>query len=121
MIEAATTLALLLVGHSLADFPQQGDYLAKLKNRFNPLPGQGWYHGLLNHACIHGGFVGVIVGLMTGSQAAGLALGVAEFLVHCLIDDTKCRGKLSYDQDQALHVACKMLWVAALVYWGLLP
>ena len=114
MVETISLFALLIVGHSLADFPQQGDYLAKLKDRFAPLPGQGWYHGLLNHAAIHGGFVGAIVGLMTGSQTTGLVLGLTEFVAHCVIDDTKCRGRLSYDQDQMLHVMCKVVWVAAI-------
>lgn len=103
-------LALLLVGHALADYPLQGDFLAKAKNRANPIPGVPWYHGLLPHAAIHGGFVGVITG--------SLSLGVAEFVVHCLIDDAKCMGRISYNTDQALHVACKVLWVAIIIFAG---
>lgn len=108
-----TVLALLLAGHAVADYPLQGDFLAKAKNRANPIPGVPWYHGLLPHAAIHGG----AVGLVTGS----LMLGVAEFLAHCVIDDTKCMGRISYNTDQALHVACKIVWVAALAWWGPLP
>lgn len=106
-------LALLLVGHAIADYPLQGDFLAKAKNRANPIPGVPWYHGLIPHAAIHGGFVGVITGSLT--------LGVAEFVVHCLIDDAKCMGRISYNTDQALHVACKVLWVAAIMTFGPLP
>lgn len=102
--------ALLLVGHALADYPLQGDFLAKAKNRANPLPGIPWYHGLLPHAAIHGGFVGVITGSLT--------LGLAEFVVHCLIDDAKCMGRISYNTDQALHVACKVLWVLIIAFVG---
>lgn len=108
-----TTLALLLAGHAAADYPLQGDFLAKAKNRANPIPGVPWYHGLLPHAAIHGGFVGVITGSLT--------LGVAEFIAHCVIDDSKCMGRISYNQDQALHVACKVLWVLALAVWGPIP
>ncbi|MCA0276234.1 MAG: DUF3307 domain-containing protein [Proteobacteria bacterium] len=102
-----TLFALLIVGHALADYPLQGDFLAKAKSRVNPIPGVPWYHGLLAHAAIHGGFVGVITGSLT--------LGIAEFIAHCLIDDAKCMGRISYNQDQALHVACKVLWVTVLL------
>ena len=107
------TFALLLVGHAVADYPLQGEFLAKAKNRKNPLPGVPFYHGLLPHAVIHGGAVGLVTGSVT--------LGVAEFAVHCLIDDAKCMGRISYDVDQALHVACKALWVAAIFAFGPLP
>lgn len=108
----------LLVGHALADYPLQGDFLAKAKNRANPIPGVPWIHGLLPHAAIHGGFVGAITG--------SVWLGLAEFVVHCLIDDAKCTGKFGSDParafniDQALHVACKVVWVGILA-WSAQP
>lgn len=102
--------ALMLAGHAVADYPLQGDFLAKAKNRANPIPGVPWYHGLLPHAAIHGGMVGLITGSLT--------LGIAEFVAHCFIDDAKCTGRISYDTDQALHVACKVAWVAVLVIYG---
>lgn len=105
MSEQATTLfALLLVGHALADYPLQGDFLARAKNRTAPIPGVPWYQALFAHAAIHGGFVGVITG--------SVWLGLAEFVIHAAIDDAKCRGWISYNTDQALHIACKTLWVA---------
>lgn len=113
MVEMLTLLALLLAGHALADYPLQGDFLAKAKNRANPIPGVPWLHGLLPHAAIHGGFVGVITG--------SLALGVVEFIVHCLIDDAKCMGRISYNTDQFLHVACKVAWIVAVFAFGPLP
>lgn len=109
MFEPFTTLLLLLFAHALADYPLQGDFLAKAKNRANPIPGVPWFHGLIPHAAIHGGFVGVITG--------SVWLGIAEFVAHCIIDDTKCMGRISYNTDQALHVACKVLWVALIVGW----
>lgn len=104
---------LLLVGHAIADYPLQGDFLAKAKNRANPIPGVPWFHGLLPHAAIHGGSVGIITGSVT--------LGLAEFVVHCIIDDAKCMGRISYNTDQALHVACKVAWVALIAAFGPLP
>lgn len=106
-------LLLLIVGHALADYPLQGDFLAKAKNRATPITGVPWYHGLLAHAAIHGGFVGVI----TGSAA----LGAAEFIAHCIIDDMKCMGRISYNADQVLHVTCKIVWCLALYTLGPLP
>lgn len=105
--------AMLLAGHALADYPLQGDFLSKAKNRANPIPGVPWYQGLLSHAAIQGGMVGLVTGSLT--------LGAAEFVVHCLIDDSKCMGRISYNTDQALHVACKVAWVASLLAWGPLP
>jgi len=94
---------LLLFGHALADYPLQGDFLAKAKNRTAPIPGFPWWHALGAHSVIHGGFVGVITG--------NWWLGLAEVVAHFLIDDAKCRGRIGINTDQALHVAFKALWV----------
>ncbi|MGX9148331.1 DUF3307 domain-containing protein [Mesorhizobium sp. 128a] len=110
MTALLTMIALLLAGHALADYPLQSDFLARAKNRANPIPGIPWYHGLLPHAAIHGG----VVGLITGS----LALGLAEFVAHGLIDDAKCMGRISYDMDQSLHMSCKLCWVVISIHWG---
>lgn len=105
--------ALLIVGHFIADYPLQGEFLAKAKSRVAGIPGVPWYQALIAHAAIHGG----AVGLATGS----VALGAAETIVHAVIDDAKCRGRLSYDQDQALHVLCKAAWVGILFSVGRIP
>lgn len=97
-------LLLLLAGHALCDYPLQGDFLAKAKNRANPIPGVPWYQALGAHALIHGG----MVALVTKSPL----MGVAETVIHAVTDDLKCKGKLSFNQDQAIHVACKVLWTA---------
>lgn len=94
----------LLAGHALCDYPLQGDFLAKAKNRANPIPGVPWYQALGAHALIHGG----MVALVTKSPW----MGVAETVIHAVTDDLKCKGRLSFDQDQAIHVACKLLWAA---------
>lgn len=92
----------LLAAHALADYPLQGDFLSKAKNRTVPIPGVPWYQALGAHAMIHGG----AVALVTGSQR----LGIAEAVIHAIADDLKCRGKLSFNQDQAIHLACKVAW-----------
>ena len=101
----------LLVGHALADYPLQGDFLAKAKNHSAPIPGVPWVHGLVWHSAIHAG----AVALATGS----VALGCGEFMVHCVIDYGKCggwfgQGARAFNIDQTLHVLCKMAWVAIL-------
>lgn len=97
-------LMLLLAGHALCDYPLQGDFLAKAKNRANPIPGVPWYQALGAHALIHGG----MVALVTKSPL----MGVAETVIHAVTDDLKCKGRLSFNQDQAIHVACKLLWAS---------
>lgn len=99
-------LFLLLAAHALCDYPLQGDFLSRGKNHRNPLPGVPWYQCLLAHALIHGGAVAVLTG--------SLGLGCAEFAAHVLIDYGKCDGWFGFNFDQALHVACKILWVALL-------
>lgn len=99
----------LLIGHALADFPLQGDHLARFKNYHNtPIapPGQNvqtiWPYCLSAHALIHGGAVYIITG--------SLWLAVAETTLHWVIDFAKCANWTGIHADQALHVACKLAW-----------
>lgn len=94
----------LIGAHALCDYPLQGDFLAKAKNRQSPIAGVPWYHGLGAHALIHGAAVAAV----TRSPA----LGIAETVVHAVTDDLKCAGRIGYNTDQAIHVACKLLWIA---------
>lgn len=96
-------LLLLFAAHALCDYPLQGDFLAKGKNRFAPLPGVPWYQCLLAHALIHAG----AVLLLTDS----VWLALAELVVHAVVDDAKCAGKFGFNTDQAIHYSCKVLWV----------
>lgn len=89
---------LLLAGHWVADYPLQGDFLATAKQK-GPLRA---YH-LIAHAGIHGGTVALITG--------NLWLGLAEWLVHAIIDEAKVRGYTSFQQDQAMHIVCKAAWL----------
>jgi Protein of unknown function (DUF3307) len=103
-------LAKLLIGHALADFPLQGDAMARGKNRHSvPVgipPGQKpvavWFHYLTAHALIHAGAVWMI----TGNHW----LGLAEGMVHWVIDFVKCENWTDPHEDQLLHIACKVVW-----------
>lgn len=111
--ELLQMFVLLLVAHALADYPLQGEFLAKAKSRFVPVPGVPWYQALGAHAVIHGGAVAWITG--------SLVLGALEVVCHMLIDDLKCGHRISYNVDQLLHVACKVLWIALIVLFPTLP
>lgn len=103
-------LLIILIGaHFLADFPLQGDYLAKAKNRHGGgISGTPWWIALGGHAFIHGAVVTLITGFWI--------LGLCEILLHILIDDLKCAQKISYIQDQLLHIACKIIYAFITLY-----
>lgn len=102
-------LVWMLIGHAVADYPLQGDWLSKAKNPTLVLvPGETiWPLALVSHAAIHAGSVK----LATGSWV----LAGAEFVAHAAIDLWKMRGGLTYNGDQYLHIACKVAWFILLV------
>lgn len=100
----------LIVGHVIADYPLQGDFLAQGKNRNTPVGKVFWPHALFAHSMIHAGFVA----LFTGS----VVLGVLEALVHAVTDWLKCEGKISLRTDQSIHIVCKVIW-ALIAMWFL--
>lgn len=97
---------LLIAGHYLADFALQNDFLAQAKNRNTAIGKVFWPHALTAHSAIHG----LIVGLITGS----LLLSIAEAIAHAMIDFSKCENRIGIHADQALHIGCKVLYVAFL-------
>lgn len=105
--------ALMLVGHALADYPLQGDFLARAKNHTAPIPGVPWWQALGAHCVIHAGSVVLITG--------SLVLASLEFVAHFTIDRAKCAGRLSFNEDQFWHVLCKVFWMLAVTTWGDLP
>ena len=44
MFAVLTIFAMMVVGHVLADYPLQGDFLSRAKNRFSPIVGVPWYN-----------------------------------------------------------------------------
>lgn len=95
-------LLLLFAGHALCDYPLQGDFLAKGKNHKAPFAGMAAWQLLLAHCLIHMGMVLLITG------SAWLAL--AEMVIHYATDYAKCDGRITFNQDQAIHYGCKVLW-----------
>lgn len=102
--------AALVATHCVADYPLQGDFLSKAKNRAMPIPGVPFYQALGAHSIMHG----LMVWLVTGS----LIMGLAEVACHAVIDDAKCTGKIGFNTDQALHIACKALWTVCAVIFA---
>lgn len=104
------TLFTMLFLHALADYPLQGEFLATYKARRikGLLSGHLWVHALLAHSLIHAGMVLFVTSSMT--------LALAELVAHALIDFSKCEGWINYHVDQALHVACKVLWLSLLAW-----
>jgi hypothetical protein len=101
--------AAFVVAHAVADFPLQGDYLARMKVR-SQAPGLSeWLVALSAHSLIHAGGVWLVSG--------SLALGALEFVLHALIDVAKGEGKTGLLTDQALHLACKLGYVVILMAW----
>lgn len=112
-MEFLSLLFWLVVFHFLADYPLQGEFLARLKNPHDSLHkdlpfGIGaWRWGLFGHSFIHGGFVFYATG--------NLWLGLGEVVAHSVIDLRKCEKQLTFNQDQWLHIAFKVLWAAIAV------
>lgn len=107
----------LTIGHALADFPLQGEFLSKGKNRHVPAPALAdgdatperlWIYLMSAHALIHAGFVWII----TGSAL----LGFAEFVIHWIIDSLKCERWTGFEVDQWLHLITKAVYVG--VIWA---
>ena len=102
-----TFLVLLLV-HFLLDYPLQGDFLSRAKNRHNPIQHVPWYQAMFAHTAMHG----IAVGLITGIWLFALL----EMAIHWWTDDRKCSGELTYNQDQIIHILCKVIWAVG-SYW----
>lgn len=107
MTDFADMLVLLVLAHLLFDFPLQGDFLARAKNSQAPIPGVPWQTALTSHAAMHAGAVYLITG---AAWAASI-----EFIVHFVVDDMKSRGWIDFNTDQAVHLACKVLYACLIV------
>ena len=100
----------LLIAHALFDYPLQGDFLSKNKNRhykdeINNVKGL-WIHCLTSHSILHAGSIWLITG--------SFIIGIMEFVLHWIIDFLKCEGITNFHTDQFLHVLCRILYVIIL-------
>lgn len=107
----AVTMWWLLVGHAVADFALQNDFMAVAKNHNTPVGKLFWPYALGSHALIHGAFVVLVTGYVW--------MGVAEAICHALIDRVKCNEKIDLHTDQFFHFICKFVW--ALILMRMLP
>jgi hypothetical protein len=46
-----------------------------------------------------------------------MLLAYAEAFAHYGIDVLKCRGHLTFSQDQELHLGCKIVWAVIWFIW----
>jgi hypothetical protein len=100
----------LMIGHALADFPLQGEYLASCKNRRWLLklndpnrPSSHWWICMSMHCFIQAGMVWIIT--------QSFVLGMIEWLLHFCIDCIKCNRSTSLFADQLAHSLCKVGYV----------
>lgn len=100
-------LFLLMVGHAIADYALQNDFMAAAKNHKTELGKVYWKWVLPSHGLIHAGFVYFIAG--------SFVLAIAEFIIHTITDYLKCDGKIGFQTDQWIHVGCKVLWAILIV------
>jgi len=115
IVQGIVLLFALMIGHALADFPLQGDFLAIGKERHGDLekltgttwPRGMWAYCLTMHSLIHAGAVWIITG--------NVVLGAIEFALHWLIDFAKSSNVTNFYVDQCLHAACKIGYVVALM------
>jgi hypothetical protein len=95
------------IAHALADFPLQGDYLARTKRRDQAGNLSEWLISLTAHSLVQAGGVWIVSG--------SALLGATELCLHWLIDLGKGEGKFGYVVDQLFHLGCKLAYVILLV------
>jgi hypothetical protein len=104
-------LFLLLAGHFLCDYPLQGDFIGRFKNRHTPSnmnpPIIPWWHLMTAHSFIQAGAVLLITN--------NIFLAGFELVAHFIIDVLKCEGKTDINEDQIFHILCKLGYV---IYLG---
>ena len=103
----------LAIAHALADFPLQGDYLARNKIRANSPDRTTWLVALVAHSLIHSGGVWWVTG--------SVWLAFLELVLHAWIDTKKGTGRIGLATDQLLHLACKGVYAAFLAFPDLRP
>ena len=96
-------LILLIGAHLISDYVLQTDSIATGKNKhIDPAKfGVDWRYWMGSHVATHG----MAVYLITGN----VWLGVFEAATHWIIDCAKCDGQITLNQDQCLHVVCKLM------------
>lgn len=97
----------LIAAHFICDYVFQPFAMFKGKNHLaskldDTAPNINWWYWLTAHSAMHG----VAVYIVTRN----LYLDLAETTAHWLIDWGHNAGKYSLHAEQAMHLACKLLW-----------
>lgn len=120
MADPFLMLFLMLAAHAVGDYSLQPVAMSVAKRGGDPnLP---WPLALGGHALIHGAGVAfaVVVSLLPwagygpGPEDIGrlaVMLGAAETAAHAAIDWMKAQRWFGMVTDQALHLACKPVWI----------
>lgn len=109
MTEFIVLLGVLVFFHFVADYTGlQGDFMARAKNCRDPIPGIPYQWPLTAHSFIHASLVFVATGIWW--------FFVVEFLGHWYIDHQKCKGEITFTDDQHAHLVMKVIY-AALAIW----
>lgn len=94
----------LLVGHTIADYALQTEFMVLHKNpktiEYTHTYGPWWWT-MLAHAGINGAFVSLLTG--------NIVYGMVETVLHFLLDWAKCLGKINAVEDQAGHILSKFV------------
>jgi len=106
----------LLIGHAIADFPLQGQFLSTGKVRGDGLekktgakwPRNIWIYFLSMHSLMHAGVVWCIT--------EDIRFGLVELFLHWVIDFAKGENVTNFYVDQWLHISCKVAYALIIVY-----
>ena len=99
----------MIAGHFIAEFVLEPDAMRTGKFLENsPFKDIPWVYWMAGHSILHG----LIVAHITKTPE----LGILEAAAHFTIDTIKCNNKkITFWQDQLMHLWCKMIWVTLLV------
>lgn len=98
------TLFLLVASHYVCDFALQNEFIATYKaktvhGKSNPI----WFHILFAHCMMQG------LGVYLATQ--NVLVATLEVIAHFAIDYAKSsENVIGFHTDQALHIACKVVW-----------
>ena len=99
----------MIFAHALGDMALQTEFMGKYKSKLYPFHSNGrefphfWVFVLSSHALTCGAVVAIITGLWW--------LGVLEAIFHWIIDYMSTNRRITFWQDQTLHLFSKIVWV----------
>lgn len=96
----------------MADFPLQGDFLAKAKNHKTAIPGIPWWLCLWAHTVICGAGVALVTNPLFGLTEMAIHFGVD----WCKNEGLFGQGDRAFVIDQLIHIACRLVYA---IIWTL--